>query len=113
MTVDQLATLALESLSHKSPVAIQHDPVVQILMPRRMHYARTRYLSGRNSPLGQLLTDNGEGEIVNFDAMEILLFCVANGTTIDVSFVNKDGSVYRHGQTGDEQSPLFVDDHSE
>jgi hypothetical protein len=79
MDIQELANKAAEQINYASKVPIGNQAVLQLVMPHRKKWAGTRYLAGRNSPKGTYLDYCDEGEIINFEALDILAWCVAKG----------------------------------
>lgn len=66
---------------------------MMLVMPHRKRVYDTRYLAGRKSPLGQYVSYVKDGELIRFEAVDVLAFAVAHGAKVDV--VLPDGVVIR------------------
>jgi hypothetical protein len=81
MNIQELANKAAEVINHAGKSGFPGQDTLQLVMPHRKKWAETRYLAGRNSPKGTYLDYCKDGEIINFDAIDMLAWCVANGAT--------------------------------
>lgn len=63
------------------------NDILQLLVPLKPN-KRYYYLAGKKSPRGDILglSNDGKGLVVNFDAIDVLAFCVVNGAKINVVF---------------------------
>ena len=80
MNIYELSMLCVKAINQKSlPGLEKSTPSVTLQMPPSRREARTRRLvpSGR-CPIGSVLSRMGEYDIVVFDAVDLLAWCVAN-----------------------------------
>lgn len=79
MNVLELAKAAIDTLND-APKEI--EPNIVLKMPGRWGISRKKYLAGPKSPQGDIVKEDHEGVYVVFDAMDILIWCAANGAPI-------------------------------
>jgi hypothetical protein len=84
MDIQELANKAAERINHRQTIKVPGDAGIQLVMPHRNYHADTRYLAGKNSPKGNYLSHCKEGEIITFNAIDVLAWCVAKGATVNI-----------------------------
>lgn len=83
MELQKLANMAAEKINKELTFML-------LVLPQRKQQQKHYYLAGRNSPKGESLGPIKGGEMVNFDPVDVLAWCVAKGAELMV--VMPDGS---------------------
>lgn len=80
MKLEELAMSAVTAINRKSVLGIniEGDAHVTLQMPPQKQERRHRYLAGRNSPRGDVLSRMGDYDVVTFVALDVLAWCIAN-----------------------------------
>ena len=79
MNVQELADMAGKTIN-------KGEKTVQLVLPPRSKQTKKRYLYGKvaHSPQGTVVGFDKDGEIVDFNAIDLLAFCVLNGAKVVV-----------------------------
>jgi hypothetical protein len=77
MTLEELAMSAIKAINQKSYLGWEGTPYITLQMPPQKREAPKRHLSGRNSPLGNVLSRMEGYDVVAFPAVDVLAWCVA------------------------------------
>lgn len=80
MKLEELALSAVNAINQRSALGIQieGDAHIVLQMPPAKQERPQRYLSGRKSPLGRVVSRMGDYDVVSFVALDVLAWCVAN-----------------------------------
>ena len=57
--------------------------IIQLVMPQRKREYKHYYMAGKKSPKGERISFCRDGEIVNFNAIDVLAYCVAHGAEMN------------------------------
>lgn len=86
MDLNELAKAAIEKINYKSPIQIDRDPVLKLIVPMKgSKQPESTFLAGRKSPKGKVLGFHSKGLlVVNFNAIDVLAWCVAHGADVEI-----------------------------
>lgn len=82
--------MKIQELAEAAGKAVEGGYQVQLIMPQRRQEYEHYYLAGRKSPKGRRINYTAKGEIVNFDAVDVLAWCIVQGARVNI--VLPDGS---------------------
>jgi len=88
MNLQELAESAVYHINYYKKLHPEMSPImVLIVSGKQKKNQKHKYLSGRNSPKGEILATEKDQLTVMFDAWDILAYCLANG--VEYSLIEK------------------------
>lgn len=79
MTFRELANECAKAINQPANASLSGPATISLVMPSRKNGdSRKRYLAGRRSPLGDVVEEITDGEVVLFDAIDVLAWLKAN-----------------------------------
>lgn len=78
MTIQELAEKCCDVIN-------KGGAIVQLVLPQRRQEYEHYYLAGKKSPKGTRRGCVAGGELVNFEASDVLAFCIVHGAQVTVT----------------------------